>query len=232
MEASYDIELRENGQVEGAGGLSQSAVMAPGAEDIMKMRIPFHGSWSYDPGAKILTIESTVSLMGRQDHETIRVHTTGHEKGAITGQGLGGRTWALHRVTELCPESVAQQKSVTRAEKNQVEDLYKKGAALWSGTGYSDPRLAIDYFTQAAHLDPRAANIYHARGIAHCQLGLHREALADFNRSIFLNSNDPECFNWRGNTYYALNDRANARKDWEKACEMGSAIACQNLRKY
>jgi hypothetical protein len=114
MEATYDLELRENGQVEGTGGLSQSAVMAPGAEDLMKMRIPFHGSWSYDPGAKLLTIKSTVTLMGRKDRETIRVHTTGHEKGAISGQDLGGRIWTLWRVDESATSDFDEPKRQAR----------------------------------------------------------------------------------------------------------------------
>jgi tetratricopeptide (TPR) repeat protein len=238
MEVTFDIELRKNGQVEGSGGLGQGGVMATElateleSVGLRNMRIPFHGNWSYDKGTEMLTINSVVTVMGREDRETIRIRTTGREKGSISGQDLGGRTWTLRRQTELHPESISVQQSVNEAEKLKADDLYKKGIALWNGTGYSDPRLAIDYFTQAAHLLPQVANIYHSRGIAQLQLGLYKEALADFNRSISLGSDDAECYNWRGNTYYMLKDMSNARKDWEKACEMGSMIACQNLKNY
>jgi hypothetical protein len=36
--------------------------------------------------------------MGQQQNDTIRIHATGEEKGAITGQDLGGRTWTLRRM--------------------------------------------------------------------------------------------------------------------------------------
>lgn len=128
MEATYDLELRNNGQIEGEGGLSQSAVMAPGVGNLMKIRIPFHGRWSYDRGTKILTIETVVTVMGREDRETIRVHTTGHEKGAITGRDLGGRIWTLWRVRSR----VDDVKQKVREDLQKFYEALKDSPALAS----------------------------------------------------------------------------------------------------
>jgi TIR domain len=102
VQATYNLELRANGQVEGDGGADASGVaigMARqlGMEGLFTMRIPVHGSWSYDQGTQILAIEMNAAAFGQQTMETIRIHTTGREKGAILGRDLGGRTWTLER---------------------------------------------------------------------------------------------------------------------------------------
>ena len=112
------------------------------------------------------------------------------------------------------------------------EEMYRKGIALWSGSGYTDPNLAVEYFTQAISLDPNNANTYHARGLAHHQLGSFTEAVTDLSRAISLYPDDAECYNARGNTYYAMNKLAEARQDWEKACDMGSTHGCENLKRF
>lgn len=98
----YSLELRDNGQVEGTGGVSDTAfagVLAGelGLRELLSMRTPVHGSWSYDRGSRTLTINISAELFGRQQNDTIRIRTTGHEKGEITGQDLGGRIWKLRR---------------------------------------------------------------------------------------------------------------------------------------
>jgi hypothetical protein len=125
MEATYDLELRKNGQIEGAGGLSKSAVMDPSVENLMKIRIPFHGCWSYDSGTKILTIETVVTVMGREDRETIRIHTTGREKGAITGRDLGGRIWTFWRVGERARSPADDVKQKVREDLQKLHESLK-----------------------------------------------------------------------------------------------------------
>lgn len=103
-QGTYDLELRENGQVEGMGGISNSGLVGQiagqmGMSDMLNMRIPFHGSWSYNRGSKTLTINtSTDVVFGQQQNDTIRIRATGQEEGAITGQDLAGRTWTLRRI--------------------------------------------------------------------------------------------------------------------------------------
>lgn len=112
------------------------------------------------------------------------------------------------------------------------EVMYHKGIALWSGNGYTDPNLAIKYFTMAIRLDSNNSNTYHARGLAHHQLGNFTNAIADFSQAISLYSDDAECYNARGNSYYAMNKLNKARKDWEKACAMGSMHGRENIERF
>lgn len=125
VQAAYDLELRTNGQVEGKGGISNSGVAGQiagqmGMSGLLSMRIPLHGSWSYDRGSKTLTIEiSTGVVFGQQQNDTIRIRATGHEKGAITGQDLAGRTWTLRRVGE-------RARSRADGAKQEVREGFQK----------------------------------------------------------------------------------------------------------
>lgn len=112
------------------------------------------------------------------------------------------------------------------------EEMYYKGTGLWGGNEYTDPNLAVEYFTEAIRLDHDNANTYHARGLAYHQLGSFSDAVADFSRAIKLYPDNAECYNARGNTYYAMNKSNKARKDWEKACTMGSTYGCENLERF
>jgi hypothetical protein len=104
IQATYDLDLRENGQVEGEGGASDTGLAGQiagqmGMSGLLTMRIPIHGAWSYDRGTQILTIEtSTGVVFGQQQNDTIRIRTTGREEEAIGGQDLAGRKWTLRRV--------------------------------------------------------------------------------------------------------------------------------------
>jgi hypothetical protein len=62
------------------------------------MRIPLYGSWSYDRGTQILTIQTSAVAFGQQRSDTITIRATGREKGTISGQDLAGRKWTLRRV--------------------------------------------------------------------------------------------------------------------------------------
>jgi len=104
IQATYDLELRANGQVTGEGGASDSGLAGliagqMGMSGILGVRIPFQGTWSYDRKARFLTIEtSTTNRVGTQQSDTIRIRTTGREKAAISGEDLAGRTWTLRRL--------------------------------------------------------------------------------------------------------------------------------------
>lgn len=125
VQGTYNFELRENGQVEGEGGISNSGFAGQlagemGMSGLMSMRIPLHGSWSYDRGSKTLTVETSTSVVfGHQQNDTIRIRTTGHETGAITGEDLAGRTWTLRRVGDR-PRPRAED------EKQRVRGAFQK----------------------------------------------------------------------------------------------------------
>jgi hypothetical protein len=137
-QGTYDLELRENGQVEGMGGISNSGVAGQiagqmGMNGLLSMRVPFHGSWSYNRGSKTLTINtSTDVVFGQQQNDTIRIRATGHEKGAITGQDLAGRTWTLMRVGER-----------TRSREDDVKQEVRKQLQRVLESARDSPVLAV-----------------------------------------------------------------------------------------
>jgi tetratricopeptide (TPR) repeat protein len=104
--------------------------------------------------------------------------------------------------------------------------------ALWRDGKYTDPDLAIEYFTRACDLDPENANSYYARGLALHQLGLYNDALLNYELAMLYYPDDAEYYCAYGNAYYAAGKGDTAKKAWERACYMGSTVACDNLKRY
>lgn len=122
-QGTYEFELRENGQVEGEGGIRNTGLAGGLAEQsgmggLLSMRIPLHGSWSYDRRTKVLTIEISAAAFGQQQNDTITIRTTGHEKGPITGEDRAGRTWTLLRLG-------ARPRSNVEGEKQRVREAFQ-----------------------------------------------------------------------------------------------------------
>jgi cytochrome c-type biogenesis protein CcmH/NrfG len=118
------------------------------------------------------------------------------------------------------------------AEQHDPEGWYHKGIALYVNGRYSDPHLAIEYFTKAARLDPVNANTYYARGIAYAQTGDLTAAIADYGKAITLYADDADYFNNRGAAYWQLGAGDKAKSDWERACSMGDNRGCENLSRF
>ncbi len=102
-EAEYELELRANGQIVGNGGVKPGfmagiAGQDPALAQVLRMRFPISGTWSYDDREQILKLETSVTFMGRTNQEVVTVHTTGHDRGWIHGQSLSGMPWRLQRV--------------------------------------------------------------------------------------------------------------------------------------
>jgi hypothetical protein len=113
---TYDLELRANGQIEGEGGIDPSGMGAGlarelGMERLFTMRIRVHGEWSYDQGTQTLTLELNAAGFGQRTADTVRIQTTGRERGAIQGQDLAGRSWTLRRL--VAEESTKSEGVIT-----------------------------------------------------------------------------------------------------------------------
>ena len=137
IQGTYRFELRENGQVEGEGGISNTGIASQiagemGLGNLLSMRIPVHGTWSYDRGSKILTIEIIAEALNQRQHDTIRIHASGREKGAISGEDFGGRTWTLRRVGD-------RPRSPVEDEKQRVRDAFQR----MIDTGRGSPTLPV-----------------------------------------------------------------------------------------
>jgi hypothetical protein len=107
VQATYNFELRANGQVEGDVGIDQSSgfgglagLFLSELGDTLFARAPLHGSWSYDQGTQVLTLSVTaMGATGQQNTEVVKIQATGREKGAIQGRDFKGNIWTLHRVS-------------------------------------------------------------------------------------------------------------------------------------
>ena len=115
------------------------------------------------------------------------------------------------------------------AGQTSPEALYHAATSLWVGSGYSNPGMAIQLFSQAIALDAANANTYHARGKAYYQMGDYQSALKDYDRAINLYPNDGAYHNDKGIAWEALGNLAKAQRSWKKAVELGDANGQRNL---
>jgi hypothetical protein len=100
---TYDLVLRPNGQMEGEGGIDPQGFIyqlaaSQGMTGLLTTRLPVQGSWLYDRGAHVLTLDMTASGFGQTNREVVTIRATGRENQALTGQDLGGRTWTVQRM--------------------------------------------------------------------------------------------------------------------------------------
>ena len=59
-------------------------------------------------------------------------------------------------------------------------------------------------FNQAQKLDPKDAEIYYSRGLAHRRLGKNDLAVQDYSEAIKLDPKNAETYNNRANAYSLL----------------------------
>ena len=100
--ATFNLELRQTGQVTGEGwldrgGVAQAPIDSLGLGFLSDLRFPVTGKWSYDAGPRALTLELTSEGFGQSNTEIITVQTTGHERHTIVGKDFRGRTWMISR---------------------------------------------------------------------------------------------------------------------------------------
>ena len=103
-DATYDVELRKNGQLVGNGSMGQSGTFGDlarqlGFGHLLNMKIPLHGRWSYEDVTQILTLDITAVGFGTSKQEVIQITTTGRERQALRGQDLAGRPWIVQRLS-------------------------------------------------------------------------------------------------------------------------------------
>lgn len=103
-DATYDVELRKNGQLLGNGSMGHSGVFGElarqsGFGQLLDMKIPLRGRWSYEDGTRTLTLDITAEGLGTSKQEVIKITTTGRERHALHGQDLAGRPWVVQRLS-------------------------------------------------------------------------------------------------------------------------------------
>lgn len=111
--ATYDLELRANGQVTGSGKMDQGGgigdlIRSVGASDLLNLRPSVSGTWEYEEHTEILTLDLAAHGLGQEFREKVQVRTTGREVGEIQGNDLSGRTYAIRRLPEQSATMSAQ----------------------------------------------------------------------------------------------------------------------------
>lgn len=125
-QATFELDLRRNGQVEGTGRLDAAGALAqfadPSVHELFSMHIPVHGNWSYDDGTQMLTLETVASGFGQTQRDVVGIHTTGREQGTISGTDRGGRVWMLQRVGAIPTRS--DDNARRRKLREQIQQVY------------------------------------------------------------------------------------------------------------
>jgi tetratricopeptide (TPR) repeat protein len=100
---------------------------------------------------------------------------------------------------------------------------------------------ALEAFNKAFEENPKTDDfmLYAYRGNTRSKMGLHREAIADFDRAIILRPKRVIDYpNWirnyfnRGVAKYYLNNSSGACEDWKKAYDMGYGSAGEYLNDF
>lgn len=97
-------------------------------------------------------------------------------------------------------------------------DLYFTSAAIHSALGNYEK--AVQRMEEYLVYFPESANAYKKLGIVHYEAGKYLKALPAFNRSLEIDSGDPQCFYHRGLTYMATNTTRIAEKDFSMALDL------------
>ena len=89
--ATYDLELRANGQITGSakmdqGGIVGELIRSQGASDLLNLRASVSGTWEYEEHTEILTLDIAAHGLGQEFREKVQVKTTGREVGEIQGR--------------------------------------------------------------------------------------------------------------------------------------------------
>lgn len=85
----------------------------------------------------------------------------------------------------------------------------------------SDPRGAINYWTQVIRIEPNVAEHYVQRGMAKVKSGLHSAAIADYDEAIRLNpDNLHQVYHERGYARMILREHDLALGDFNRAIEL------------
>lgn len=87
---------------------------------------------------------------------------------------------------------------------------------------------AIRAASEAISVDPRFVSPYVSRARAYCEKGFYDKAIDDCNTALQMDPGNAPAYNNRGLAYDKKGDKEGAKTDYEKACQLGLEIACDN----
>jgi tetratricopeptide (TPR) repeat protein len=104
-------------------------------------------------------------------------------------------------------------------------DWFNKAHSLWDGEKHTDPKMAIEYLSDAIKLQQDYADAYINRGNAYDNLGQYQRAIEDFNEAIRLKPDAALAYSNRGNAYNYLGQYQRGIEDCNKAIRLKPDLA-------
>lgn len=82
-------------------------------------------------------------------------------------------------------------------------------------------RRAVELFTKAIESSPAAAaGMYQHRGRAYADMGMHHEAIADYDAAVRLQPGCADFYLDRGNSHHEMGEHDRASKDYDEAIRL------------
>jgi len=155
-------------------------------------------------------------------------------------------------------KAIAEYSKAIKARPDLIDAFYNRGLAYYKRGRYED---AIKDLSRVITVDTKDAEVFFHRGLAYLQNKDYDRAIEDYDRALLLNSRYADAYVNRGiayarkemldraiedynaalqfrpsdvNSYYsrAVAYFKKALQDFQKACDIGSAQACVEVKKY
>lgn len=97
----------------------------------------------------------------------------------------------------------------------------ERAESLWDGNNFSNSYRAMEYLTEALKLNPKLSEAYYKRGIAHTDVGNHKEAVSDLNRALKLSAKNPRAYYLLGVNNQTLRNFKAALANYARALRKG-----------
>ena len=196
------------------------------AEDYAKMKDAFEKSQN-----EIDELKKQLSATKDQtDRQQIVAKITEQEKSFEVNQWFQkGMQYTLVNKTD---EAVA---AFTQAIKENPDMLkaYGQRAALYAQQ--QQYQLAVADFSKIIDINPDNPRAYTGRGLIYSKAGEHSKAIADLNKALQIKPDAPafalaKIYTALGHSYMATGVRETAMISFQKACKLGSRMACTQLK--
>ena len=106
-----------------------------------------------------------------------------------------------------------------KGEDPQALQFVIKGTELLGRQTDRDNRSAASAFTRAVEINPKYAEAYIKRGLAHFRLGEYLRAIDDYTQTLSLNRYAADAYYSRGDAHRALGDYQGALADYTASLE-------------
>lgn len=90
---------------------------------------------------------------------------------------------------------------------------------------------AIEAYEEAVKIKPSNADSHLSLGVAYYNNRMYESAIRAYKRAIEINPDYAEAYFNRGLAYEMLGNKSMAISDFQKACDLGSEVGCENLKR-